>query len=270
MPMPQMNSVRRTVQITEKNGQRQRKELITRCHNGKCTTEVIEGDPDEETTKAMEGDAEKETSKALDGKAAGVESVSSATGASAAKAADRPAEVKRGTKTDAVNGLSSGATGDSPTPVGVEGVEAAAAVAKPPMHQEPEAAATPKAAPEGKSTRPFGVAGKDPAAGAGEAGGEARHRQDDVPATRMEEAEGAKPADERQGGVMAEGGEKPSSKLSELPESVVRTVVIKEANGRREEMEIIERCRDGICSKEVRRTTPDGKTKRSTAEYMLE
>jgi len=281
MPLLEMNSMRRTLRITEKNGQRQRKEVITRCHNGDCTTEVIEGDPVEETTKALDRDMERETSKALDGKVAGAESGASSLDvltprASAARVADAAAQEKRGFEAGEVSGLSSGSTGGSQT--GVEGVEAAAAAVKRALRQDPETpeaftpkvAATRRATRERKSTRPFGVAGKAPAAGAGETGGEARHRQGDVPTTRTEEAEGANPADVRQGGVVAEGGEHPLSKLSGSPESVVRTIVIKEVNGRREELEVIERCRDGKCSKEVRRTTPDGKTKRSTAEYMLE
>jgi len=52
-------------------------------------------------------------------------------------------------------------------------------------------------------------------------------------------------------------------------DSVVRTVVIKEVNGRREETETIERCRDGKCIKEVRRLRPDGEESSSTQEYSL-
>jgi len=52
-------------------------------------------------------------------------------------------------------------------------------------------------------------------------------------------------------------------------DSIVRTVVVKEVNGQHEETETIERCRDGTCTKDVKRVRPDGKESSSVQAYKM-
>jgi len=183
-----VDGITRTIEITEKDGERRRREYVTRCRDGKCTTEEVHADG---TASVLE--------------------------------AGRRSVVEQG-----------------PTPDAAAGARAAQAErAEPASSQRP--VAEDASASEGPS-----VATASPRRSGGSVGRA-------VEASRKEAADAkdgeARAADAAQPRSSAEASAGPRS-----AESVTRTIVIKEVDGRRETTEIVERCRDGKCTREVRRS----------------
>jgi len=226
-----LESVTHTVEITEENGERKRREYVTRCRDGKCTTEEVHADG---TTSVLEAegpaaveqgpspDAERKPSA---GRAQATEAASfqrpaawageGAQGPGVAAASSHGGSVDAGRAVDAADEVTTAAQDAEPWRSGEAGAEDAEVA-----QGEGEAAGAP-------GSSGVGVDAVDEATTAA---------KDYVAAPSAQEGS-------------TEGSAPPRT-----VESVTRTIFIKEVDGRRETTEIVERCRDGKCTREVRRS----------------
>lgn len=314
---PAVDSVTRTVEVREENGQRRRKEVITRCHNGECATQVIHDDEDKTPGAIAEAAAVGAPSAVAEAGASG-----EAPGAGVVEEASASATRRAAPMADVAGG-GAPAFGRRPSTGPrrgiIEDAERAAAAAK--LHAQ---ASVEKAADDIDSvlhTVADTVSAVHAVADRAAAAAARRHAEANGERTAEKAADGVAEADPQSERATFDGvlhtvadtvsaahaiadrvaaaaakrhaqanGEKTDARPEAPPDdlaktaapqvpsaesepaafdSVVRTVVIKEVNGRREETETIERCRDGKCTKEVRRLSPDGEESSSTQEYSL-
>jgi len=189
-----VDGITRTIEITEKDGERRRREYVTRCRDGKCTTEEVHADG---TASVLE--------------------------------AGRRSVVEQGPSPDAN------------AAAGARAAQAEAADAT-----EPASSQRPVAEDASASEGPS-VATASPRRSGGSVGRA-------VEASRKEAGDAAKVGEARATDAAQPRSSAEASAGPRSAESVTRTIVIKEVDGRRETTEIVERCRDGKCTREVRRS----------------
>mmetsp|Transcript_82856 Transcript_82856/g.230510 ORF Transcript_82856/g.230510 Transcript_82856/m.230510 type:complete len:481 (-) Transcript_82856:118-1560(-) len=333
-PLPHGESVRRSVVIREENGKTTSREEVTRCLDGKCTTEVIRDDTankkrrpsadegsrskrkaakeaagnakskvaDEvDVVKADDGAAkskvdakeqgsgaaqtkskeanddgsaasadESKSAKAGDGVAAAPAPPSAGEEAKGGAPADAPARPEDGKAATDVEAAKDDA-GEAPkTAKGAKGAKAKAE----------RALAERAAKADGETSRAADVENSDEtskAAGETAKAEDAEAAKDDA-GEAPKTAKGTKGAKAKAAAAAADeaakvedskgaGGEGAAAPKIRRYDSVVRTVVIEEADGQRDGSVTIERCRDGECSKSVRRLGPEAE-KRGAAQEL--